>query len=228
MRRLLKNYSLIEVLLVIIIVGLVALIGVYIWKAKHLNVFNPGPDPTTSRATISKVNDPYAGWKTYCDSVTNGCFMYPPDWRDVGPLQSSALRVFGQNPGGTLSLEYSEPVTGRDGLGDFYTNSIDVVSAARNPALKVIGGYYTVSNMPGYYLVDLSLMQQLHLSRGQISSVDSKTGLYFSKGTTKAEFTVHPNNTGGSATMPETQTNAWSDSPDGKLAEKIVQSFYFK
>jgi type II secretory pathway pseudopilin PulG len=218
-----NGFSAVEGLLVLVVVAIVGFVGWYVWQAKQ----NTDKNLSVARSTSVAQKSPYAGWKTYCDSATNGCFRYPSDWGDVSPLDAQGVKAAGQNKSATIDLEYSEPVKGQDGLGNFATKSIGAVTTS-NTALKVVGGYYTVGNNAGYNLVDASLVQQLGLVAGKASTVSSDSGLYFTKSSNKAELSIHLNNTTGSTVIGASQANDWFGSTDGKLALKIAQSFYFK
>jgi type II secretory pathway pseudopilin PulG len=230
-----NGFSIVEVLLVFVVVALIGFIGWYVWQTKSNTDKNLTKSNTTSTSGASQIAntpakqeavDPYAGWKTYCDTATSGCFRYPSDWNDVSALDAQRIKASGQNKAGTVNLEYSEPVQGQDGIGSFSTKSLAVIT--NNTALKVVGGYYTVGNNPGYNIADTSLVQQLGLAEGKVSTINSDSGLYFTKSSNKAELSVNLNNTTGSTSISASQANDWFSSADGKLALQIVQSFYFK
>jgi hypothetical protein len=226
MGKLHKNedgFGTIEIILVIFVVVLMGIAGWLVYK--NHNKTNDAKT-TTSTTVNTKPVDAYAGWKTYCDTTTGGCFRYPADWDDVSPLDAQAVKASGQSRNETITLEYSEPVTGKDGLGDFATISLSPLTTASD-ALKVVGGYYTVGNIPSYSLVDTSLVQQYGLATGKTSN-NGNNDLYFTKNSNKATLVVHYNNTTGSASISTSQANTWFNSTDGKTALLIVQSFYIK
>lgn len=225
-----KGFSAPEGLLVLVIVGVIGLVGWYVWHNRTTKPTASANTSTTSKSsttpsTTKTAADTYTGWKTYCDTATSGCFRYPADWNNiVGATGAAALS--GTNKNETIVLEYTEPVDGTGGLGDFVTKSIDSLASA-DTSYKVVGGYYTVGNIPGYNLVDGSLAQQLGLSSGKTTKI-SNNDLYFTKSTNKANLVVHFDNTSGSTTIEQSQANSWFDFTDGKTALKIVQSFYNK
>lgn len=229
-----KGFSVIEGLLILVIVGLIGGIGWYVWQSNKSTGKNQSASNSSNSSGAQQKKeapaqqeqaDPYAGWKTYCDSMTNGCFRYPSDWDDVRPLNDPAVKAAGQNKTTTVNLEYKEPAN-ESGLGSFVTKGVNTL-AVNNSTLKVVGGYYTASNIPGYNVVDASLVQRFNLAEGKTSDVGT-VGLYFTKSSVKAELLVHLNNKTGNPTISTSQANDWFNSSDGKIALLIVQSFYFK
>lgn len=218
------------IILILILLLAIGGVGYYVWKqrneAKSAGDTTPSQPRTSEKKEEEKpAPDPYAGWKTYCGYNTNGCFRYPSEWRDVVPTNSGL--AISQNKGETLTLEYTEPASGKEGLGVFYTSSTGQL-AKENNSYKVVGGYYTVSNVPGYNLVDASLVSQFGLAAGKTSTVAHDSDLYFTANSKKATLVVHLNNTTGGTKVPVSQANDWFNSSDGKLALQIVQSYYTK
>lgn len=81
------GFSAFEAILVIIIIGLIVVVGYYVW---HNNTKGTN-DNTVSVATTSTTQpknqtseqakpNPYAGWKTYTLPVEKLSFKYPPTW----------------------------------------------------------------------------------------------------------------------------------------------------
>jgi hypothetical protein len=227
-----KGFSVVEIVLVIAVVGLIVVVGYMVYKNHNKTTNNSTttasatsttPAKTTTTTPTPKV-DPYSGWKTNCDTATNGCFRYPSDWDNL--IRGTDVTALGGNKGETLTLEYNEPTDANGGLGDFLTKSVDPVTVSGS-SYQLVGGYYTVSNVPGYYLVDSSLAQQLGLKAGVASKI-TNNDLYFTFNSKKATFVVHYNTaaSSGAATIPTSTANAWFTSADGQTALKAVQSFY--
>ena len=104
-----KGFGAVEALLILVIVGIISGAGWYVMKAnKNIDNTNnktaastsapaakksvPGTAKITPTTSTSASANTYAGWKTYCDSVTSGCFRYPSDWSDIsGPQGATAL-----------------------------------------------------------------------------------------------------------------------------------------
>lgn len=231
MKKSQKGFAVVEGLLILVIVGLIGFVGWYVWHNRATKTTN-SPATSTSAIVEQKTTptatkpavDPYAGWKTYCDSTINGCFRYPADWADIGA--GTDVKALGTNKDETIVLEYAEPVNGNGGLGDFLTKSIDSLTTT-DTTYKVVGGYYTIGNIPGYNLADTSLTQQLGLSVGKTTKI-SNNDLYFTKNSSKATLVAHYDNTSGSSSIAASVANPWFTSTDGKIALKIVQSYYVK
>ena len=228
-----KGFGAVEILLLILVIAVIGFGGYWVYSRNKTSsnnspttATNTTPSTTNSPTSNTKTIDPYSGWKTYCDASTGSCFRYPSDWGVLSPLDAQGIKAFGQNKAGTISLEYAEPVKGDASLGNFLTKSVDALTTASS-SYKVVGGYYITGNIPGYNLVDSSLVSHLSLSAGKTSDV-SNNDLYFTNSSNKATLEVHYNNTSGSSSIGTTQANSWFGSADGKTALLIVQSYYTK
>ena len=226
------GFSAVEVVLVLVIVSLIGVVGFMVYKNHNKKTATNSvatttttkPTTTTQTKTTTPVPDPYAGWKTNCDTATNGCFRYSSDWDNL--IRGTDVTALGGNKSETLTLEYNEPTDANGGLGDFLTKSVDPVMISGS-SYQLVGGFYTVSNVPGYYLIDSSLGQQLGLKADATSKI-TNNDLYFTFASKKATFVVHYNTaaSSGAATIPASTANAWFTSTDGQTALKTVQSFY--
>jgi len=227
MKKIVKNsdgFGVIEIILVVVVVGLIGFVGYYAYSQRHKATTSTTSTQGTTTPKQTPVADPYAGWKSYCDKSTNGCFRYSSDWDDL--IRGTDVTALGGNKGETLTVEYNEPTDANGGLGDFLTKSVDAVTISGS-SYKVVGGYYTISNVPGYYLVDPSVAQQLGLKVGATSKI-TNNDLYFTFASKKATFVVHynPAASGGASSIATTAANTWFASADGQTALKTVQSFY--
>ena len=228
-----SGFSAVEALLILIVVGILGFTGWYVLKAKSNTDKSLNSNHSTTpviakksmtKATTPQTTDPYAGWKSYCDTATSGCFKYPSNWNDL--IRGTDVTALGGNKGETVTLEYNEPTDANGGLGTFSTKSVNPVTISGS-SYEVVGGYYTVSNVPGYYLVDTSLVQQLGLKAGATSNI-TNNDLYFTFASKKVTFVVHYNTaaSGGAATIATSTANAWFTSTDGQTALSTVRSFY--
>ena len=222
------GFSAVEAMIIILVLAVVAGAGYLVYKNHHKTKTTTPPISSTTKTTMATKTattaDPYAGWKSYCDTATSGCFKYSSDWNDV--MLGTDVTALGGNKGETLTLEYNEPADANGSSGDFLTKSISPVTIAGS-SYDIVGGYYTVSNVPGYYLVDSSLAQQLGLKAGTNSTI-TNNDLYFTFASKKATFVVHYNTaaSGGASAIVTSTANAWFTSADGKAALSTVQSFY--
>lgn len=86
MKRNENGFSLIESLLVLIIIGLIAFVGWYVWQSKHKTdklLTTPSSSvtaPVKKSKTKSSAADKYAGWKTYTLKYEKASIKYPADW----------------------------------------------------------------------------------------------------------------------------------------------------
>lgn len=227
-----SGFSVVEVLIVVLIIAVLGGVGWYVYNNRSKNSNKSTSKSSTSKTSTSsdkmaseqQSDDPYEGWKTYCDSATSGCFRYPSDWADAD--STATAKAFVQNPDSTINVSYTQPADTSDSLGDFMVSSMPGLTTA-NSSYVLVGGYYTVSNVPGYYVVDASVVQQLGLTVGGTANIEGN-GLYFSGGSSNANLRISMNNTSGQATIAETTAKDWFSSEDGKTAQMIAKSFYTK
>ncbi len=140
-------------------------------------------------------------------------------------LDTQGVKAFVQNKAATLNVVYSEPATGKGGLGEYTTHTLSALTSASSP-FTAVGGYYNVNNIPGYELVDTALIRDYNLVAGKTSPISSDNGLIFTKAANKATLIVSYNNTTGNPITSSAQANDWFNSADGKTALLIVQSYY--
>jgi len=115
---------------------------------------------------------------------------------------------------------YSNPSSDFGGPQTFHTTSIDSL-AKSNSALKVVGGYYTATNTPIYYLIDSTLIQQYSLTSG--STTDNVGYLDYTSGSSSASLAAYDNT---NTQFTATQADSWFSSTDAKTALLIAKSFY--
>jgi hypothetical protein len=223
-----NGFSAVEAILILGILGIVGFTGYFVWHAKQntdktFATNNSSTPVIKKKATPKTVTSSYSGWKEYCENTTHGCFKYPANW--AAPAPNNDDLAFVQSPEETTNVAYVK-VGNTDGLGDFMTTSVTPLSSSST--YSVVGGYYTISNGPGYNLVDSSLVSKYGLSVGKKSHLGVGQGLYYSKSDSTLTFTASMNMKGGVPSVDLSQTNSWLNSTDGKNASLIVQSFAFK
>jgi len=213
---------------IVIIVAIVALVilgyaGYRIYTAqtsKPVSTTNTTTNQTNGNNTNQNANtqavDPYAGWKTYCDTIEKSCFKYPGNWT----LNSNSVGV--TSPTGSVVINYIGNDQGYDAQVQFYTVSLDSLTAT-NTNLKVVGGFESAtSNVTPYYkLVDHS--QTTNLVVGRQTSFAKKADFSFpdhSLGSLQA-FPINTN-------FDITQAKTWFSSDDAKTALLIEKSFYLE
>lgn len=216
-----KGFGFVGVLLVIVVLAAVAGGGAYVYHKDH-KAKTPATSNTTSSKTSTQTNktattDPYAGWKSYCDTTYHYCFKYPSDW------------TFDQNialsPSKTVQVAYNNPDT-RDGGPMQFTPSYVGALANANQDVTVVGGYYTTGGnySPQYAVADSSFLTTYPLTVGKQSQFTANP-IFTDKGS---------NNLGQLVATPATSitsaadAQAWLNSADAKTSLQILQSFYYQ
>lgn len=233
-----QGFSAVEVLLVLVIVVLIGVAGWFVYKNYHkttaASVTTTIKSTPVKPVTPTQPVNPYAGWKTYCDSVYGYCFEYPPTWQlpsgvntatqdcDVGGTQVTS-------PDGTV-VEYENDNNHDGGLFPFTAYTIQPLTLT-SQKLTVIGGYSGWAGIyPSYDLVDSSTLTQYPLTVGQtnqqfpqpIEFTDNNTGTM----TCTGSFSVSPapNLTFNSAASAQ----SWLKTSDALMGQLILESFYPK
>ena len=175
--------------------------------------------------------DPYAGWTSYCDTQTHGCFKHPAAW-EVKPLRGSGSTnaksaVSVTSPDQKVAATYVSPwnsVKPSGPAGYFIAD----VAALPNPLnrLSLVGGMPLDTNAPVYSLVDSSLLQTYPLKANSIAQLSLDSGFANPGSTVRSNLTV-TNPYLGAAPQPD-RAKAWFSSNDGKTARMIIQSFYYR
>lgn len=238
-----SGFALIEGLVVVLILVIIGFGGYYVWHTQHNSKSTTSATTTSTKSTISSKTttstntiatttpNPYAGWKTYCDKSTGGCFQYPASWTEQNYSQcqnSCYTDVIFSSTTKTVQVEYMSPDNSQAVAGpvEFYMHDTTTTTKP-NPSQTIIGGYYQ-NNLAAYYLIDSSLIQKYALKVSQFSSSLSGDLVFTDKvGSTQSKLTasqVLPNG----QTQTQTQENAWFSSSDAKTALLVMKSFYFQ
>src|SRR5258708_14984525 len=105
--------------------------------------------------TPTPVADPYAGWKTYCDTVEKTCFKYPADWTLDPSNKNGIVSVTVENSTKSLVGSYTNYDTRDSAQAPYYVAALEGRSTI-NVSYKALGGFVasaaTVS--PQYKVVD--------------------------------------------------------------------------
>ena len=150
-----KGFGLIAVVIVIAVLVVLGGTAVYVYHRDHKAKADTSNTTSTSghnstqnksqasSTTSSATPDPYAGWKTYCDSTYHYCFKYSSDWTltataatKVGDTGSASLL----NPAKTVQVTYSNAYTQDSGAIAFTPSYVNKLTSA-NEDLTVVGGY---------------------------------------------------------------------------------------
>jgi len=98
-----EGFSVVEIVLVLVVVGLIGAAGWFVWQSNN-KTSNKSTDTIQSTSTKSetptpetaKAKNPYEGWLTYKSTLNSGLtFRYPPNWKFTPPKEA-----FKNNNGG--------------------------------------------------------------------------------------------------------------------------------
>lgn len=233
-----KGLGLIGVLVVIVVLVIAAGTGAYIYHQDHkIKVATSTGSKTTSSTSksgsgSSTAANPYAGWKTYCDSVYGYCFKYPNDW--ILSTNSTPTEIGGTgqvevaNPTNTVDVSYANAFVKDSNSISLTTTYISKLTTA-NEDLTIVGGYSPAVGLVGnylssYHVVDSSFLTSYPLTVGQTSQfpsnpafTDQSTGV----GSYQGSLTVE------AGFNTQAQAQAWFSTPDVKTSLLILESLYY-
>lgn len=234
-----KGFSTIEIAVAIVIVVLIGVAGWLVYKnhhkatapstistkvkttkdeSKNTATANAGQTVTTLPSSV------YGGWKTYCDTATNECFDYPVGWTQA----TYSYTTFSlKSPDGSVELDYTNPYNNSEGgQGSYYVADIEPL-AITNSSYKVVGGYFTSNNEPGYYLLDSTMVKNTSMTVGQTASnVALGPGYTNKNNNNRGQLTAYYSPP--TAPYPTAQANAWFSTSNAKTTLLIMESFYYK
>jgi len=222
------GFSAVELVIVVVVLVLLGVVGYVVYKNHHKSATptllyqnNPAA-PKTPSATNS-----YSGWKSYCDTIDNGCFKYPSNWELTTSDIDGQTSVQVSSPGETATATYktlpATIVTPQSSV-DFYAVSTNAVSTV-NANLKVVGGYFTSSNIPYYYLVEASSLSTYPLTTDQTSQFEAIPDYNLMNSTNFGSFYAYDSQKGPAGAAAQAQ--AWYSTSDAQDSLLVVQSFYY-
>jgi hypothetical protein len=221
------GFGTVEIIVVIVVVALAGFAG---WMV-HKNHHKPAKAaPVAVAATPSPAaTNPYTGWKSYCDTINNGCFKYPNNWTLTSSNANGLVNVQVSSPGQTATAVYktipAAIVTPQSGAA-FYAASTNNVSSS-NPALKVVGGYFTSGNIPYFYLVEASSLSTYPLTASQASQFETIPDYTITNSSANfGSFYAYNSQKGYSPSAARAQS--WYSTSDGQNSLLIVQSFSYQ
>jgi Tfp pilus assembly protein PilE len=212
-----SGFGVVEVILIVVVLALVGVGGWYVWNASQKSNNNSA---STNSGNNQVATDPYAGWKSYCDSTQKVCFKYPADWSFTSDASSATV----ENSGKTVVVSYVNSDT-RDGAAmPYYAAAVENLAVA-NASFKVLGGYVVPSSgdvIPRYKVVDAQFAAGL--IAGRQGSTTNTARFTNSDGST-GHLEVYPTNASG---YDADKAKAWFASDDAKTADLIARSFYLQ
>jgi len=183
-----SGFSVVEVLLILVIVGILGFTGWYVYHAKQISNKNysanssivPAYKKKTSTDTPASI-DPYSGWKQYCSDAGSACFKYPTTW-SASPSESEDPNISGltlTSPGKTTLVTFNPVIGGlggacEPGICSFNTTSIETPSDASAQNLRIVKGVFESRDSgyvatPMYCVTDASYVSQVGLKLGELN-----------------------------------------------------------
>ncbi len=213
-----KGFSVIEILIVIIVIGLLGAVGWLVYdrqKTKTDTAQTAQQNTMSNESEPKKETDPYANWKSQCDDKAGLCFKYPSDWK-VEEASDTYISVV--SPSITARVAYQSNYV-RDG-GIREVAPVKLVNSTYFKGYSVAGTYSVYLDKPDvvYDLVK-GTVEENGFKVGQATKsldnprFDYNGSTYKVFGTPTADF------------ANETEAKAWFDSADGKAVLLIMQSF---
>lgn len=225
------GFGLFSVLMLIVVLVLVVASGVYAWHRDHKAKGNATSHTTTMASTAGSGSksggsgstaasaDPYAGWKTYCDSTISSCFKYPPDWNAVsgfpGAFEDSDDKAYTSLSGGTTKDRAQDTV---------YVQSAEGITTSATP-LTILG--YIDNNEPGYGVYDSSYLASIGIKAGMTAQlVDGNYAFNGKVG--DVSLVATPGENGYAAITTFVQAQNWFSTPAAQTCLKALRSFYYE
>lgn len=221
-----KGFGPIELLILLLVVAVICVGGWYAWRHNH--------DDAKTKAAATNTQDPYSGWKSYCNTITSDCFKYPSDWKLNGSpndlheafLSNQIDSAIRQRPE-TVSIEYHNPSGCAEACQQetFYTVQVVPLSGTYSN-LTVLGGMITdANNVPMYMLVDSAYVKDHSVTAGKAFTFTEGTGYTQKSG--KAQSSLEALDT-EVTTLPVPQQKAldWFSTTDAKTSLMIMKSFF--
>lgn len=222
-----NGFSVVEVLVVLVIVAALGLAGWLVYKNHHKAAPTAAVSNTSTAAAAS--TSPYTGWKLYCDTINNGCFKYPSTWALTSSNANGLVNVGVSSPGQTVTVVYKSLISGignsPQSSAAFYLASTNNLSAS-TPALKVVGGYFSSSTVPYYYLVNASSLTTYPLTAGQTGQFEALPDYSLEGSTNFGVFYAYTTQKAYSGSA--TQAQSWYATSNATNSLLVVQSFYYQ
>lgn len=216
------GFSVIEALIALVVIAVIGLGGWMVWRHSHqqkkaaaTKTAAPSADKKTSDMQSA---DPYAGWKSYCDTELKACYKYPNDWvrSQYGGWQNAADTAY-------FNLVGSNKDQATD---DVYIAAIEDL-ANTGEGLKVVG--FVKGNIPTYVVYEESVVSGQHLAVGQTVQLVTVNPTFSGKGVGKdLTFSATPGAKGIAAITTPEQAKSWFATPEARQCLRILQSFNYQ
>lgn len=237
-----KGFGVVGALLILVVILVIVGGGLFVYHQNHQNKPTATTNASASKSTnnqktAANTNNPYEGWKTYCDSVYNYCFRYPATWTVVS--SASAQTVGGEGGINLLSPTKSVQVTyGNDFVKDssvvsFMPSMVSKLTTASQD-LTLVGGYVPSSgdnglagnDVPSYRVADSSTLNTYPLTVGQAGQLPSNSA-FTDQGTGDTSYKGSLTSRPAIAINSVQESQNWLNSADAKTSVQILESLYY-
>ncbi|HUB93141.1 MAG TPA: hypothetical protein VMB52_01415 [Verrucomicrobiae bacterium] len=160
-----SGFSIVEALLILVIIGILGFTGWYVYHAKqasdkNYSTANSSTVPIYKKKVATKTTataNPYAGWKTFCSSVTNACFKYDPTWTfaQCSPTQVNMKNYF-QDCGQIEDVSLISPNNTRIDWYLLNANDLSVSQCANDPSKVSYSDITQVPNASNLFYVNIN------------------------------------------------------------------------
>jgi hypothetical protein len=236
-----EGFSLIGLVVIIAVIGIIGFGGWYVWhknqegKAGKTGTAQLGGKGTVGDtkpvATDKPAADPYAGWKTYCDSYSY-CFKYPTDWKLTVTYTATRPCDVGQiilaSPDGSVNINYLND-NNKDGTITTLTAISTTAPTSANQDLTIVGGYtpYGTQYLPSYGIADATLLRTYPIVPNQSTAFPSTpefTDQGASSHTCQGSLVSQPTQ----ASDTSIDAEAWFTTPLAQTSLQILKTFNYK
>ena len=174
----------------------------------------------------NQANNPFAGWKTFCDTVGGACFRYPPkDWVITGTSSASKTQEALDNATKTAVVQYENPYTADSQDQVYYISEIQDLRV-KSLKLKIVGRVQ--GNTPTYVVVDAAYVSANHIAAGKTISFANNARFSSVARDVKSQFIAMPTGAAQNNIKNTDQAVAWFKTDDGKNTLAILQSLYYQ
>ena len=210
-----KGFGVVEVLVAIVVIAVLGFGGWLVWHNHQSKKIVDTTKSQASKATKIAPVDPYAGWKTYCDTANaKGCFKYPNDWVDsqYGGYENSTQTAY---------IDFSGYNNKDQASNSAYVAQVaDVNDTSLN--LKIIGSVY--NNVPSYAIFNASDVTTL--KAGEDATIVTVNPEFQRNPGEDMSFMATPGFNGIKAITTLDQAKAWFSSPEAQASLKVLESFH--
>jgi Tfp pilus assembly major pilin PilA len=213
------GFGVIGVLLLAVVVVIVAGAGLLVYNHDHKKA---APLAITKQVTTTtKPVNVYAGWKTYCDAPSKGCFKYPARWSLASNPGGVEVTVTDSSESTTVYYINSDSQDSNSGQA-YILGQYSLVDSSLG--LKIVGFAQTSSGVAGDFppeigVYNASSLTNYPLSTGKTSTIPGAPEFALNNDQ-EVSFTARPDN----AINTQQEAINWEANSTTKTAIEILQS----